>query len=271
MFLRLCTRAPRTRISSISPGRGTAPVAPGFAPAEVAPAALPPPDALRPTETPAVSASPRGSLSKGSVAMCVNLILYARPSSAQNRSSPRKSPSGALPSSYDCTNGTGLVSNFYKQLRSLGGRLGRSLWYVVFTLLVVVALFGLGIAVYLAHVRASASALINSAREIRTTSDAEREIAAWKRRSGNHFWQESDQPGGDHNYDAQIANLAIARLHLVRPTAVTVGITMRSGRLRCVTVIEMTGWQPVTAVAINEWFDSGMPSRTLLREGHSAL
>lgn len=149
--------------------------------------------------------------------------------------------------------------------------MGRSLWYVVCTLLVAVALFGLGIAVYLAHIRASASALINSAREIRTTSDAEREIAAWKGRSGNDFWQESDQPGGDHNYDAQIANLAIARLHLVQPTAVTVGITMRSGRLRCVTVIEMTGWQPVTAVAINEWFDSGMPSRTLLREGHSAL
>ena len=163
------------------------------------------------------------------------------------------------------------MSNFYKQLRSLGGRLGRSLWYVVFTLLVVVALFGLGIAVYLAHVRASASALINSAREIRTTSDAEREIAAWKRRSGNHFWQESDQPGGDHNYDAQIANLAIARLHLVRPTAVTVGITMRSGRLRCVTVIEMTGWQPVAAVEINEWFDSGMPTRIHVTLSHRPL
>src|SRR5580704_5043790 len=64
----------------MSPGRGTPPAAPALAPAVF------PAGALRPTETPCVSASPRGSLSKGSVAMCVNLTLYARPSSRQNRS-----------------------------------------------------------------------------------------------------------------------------------------------------------------------------------------
>jgi hypothetical protein len=122
-------------------------------------------------------------------------------------------------------------------------------------------LFGVGIAVYLTHIRTSAAALIISAREIRTKADADREIAAWKKRSGKHFWQESDHPGGDHNYDAQIVNLLIARLRVVEPTGVTVGITMRDGKLRCVTVIESTGWYPVASVWIDEWFDERMPNR----------
>ena len=75
------------------------------------------------------------------------------------------------------------------------------------------------------------------------------------------FWQEGDRAGGDHNYDAQIANLAIARLHIVEPTGVTVGVTMRDGELRSVTVIESTGWYPVASVWIQEWFDEGMPNR----------
>lgn len=90
-----------------------------------------------------------------------------------------------------------------------------------------VALCGLGIAAYLNHVRASATALINSVVEIRTKNDAEREIAAWRKRSGKDFWQESDHPGWGHNYDAQIVSLVIARLRVVEPIGVTVGITMR--------------------------------------------
>jgi hypothetical protein len=130
------------------------------------------------------------------------------------------------------------------------------------------ALFGIGIAVYLVHIRASAAALINSAREIRTKADAEREIAAWRTRSGKEFWTESDHLGGDHNYDAQIVNLPIARLHIVEPTGVTVGVTMRAGELRSVTVIESTGWYPVASVWIQEWFDEGMPNRFHVR-GHA--
>lgn len=80
-----------------------------------------------------------------------------------------------------------------------------------------------GTATYLAHIRGMATALIASAREIRTTQDAEREIAAWKARAGNEFWTESDHPGGDHNYDAQIVNLSIARFRIVQPTGVTCG------------------------------------------------
>jgi hypothetical protein len=123
------------------------------------------------------------------------------------------------------------------------------------------ALFAAGIALYLTHIRNSATALISSARTIRTRADADREIAAWRQRSGKDFWQESDHPGGDHNYDAQIANLAIARLRIVQPTGVTVGITINDGKLRCVTVIESVGWYPVASVWINEWFDEPMSKR----------
>ena len=128
-------------------------------------------------------------------------------------------------------------------------------------MLVVVALSGLGIAAYLTHLRASATALINSAREIRTTADAERVIAAWKERSGKDFWEESDHPGGDHNYDAQIVNLTLAHLHVVQPTGLTVGITMRDGQLWSVAVIESTGWYPVASVWAQEWFDEKIPKR----------
>jgi hypothetical protein len=123
------------------------------------------------------------------------------------------------------------------------------------------ALFTLSVAAYLNHLRSTATALLNSAKEIRTKADAEREIAGWRTRSGKDFWQESDHPGGDHNYDAQIVNLPIARLHIVEPTGVTVGVTMCDGELRSVTVIESTGWYPVASVWIQEWFDEKMPNR----------
>ena len=126
---------------------------------------------------------------------------------------------------------------------------------------------GLAIPVYLAHLRHSATALINSARQIRNKADAEREIAFWRDRAGKDFWQESDHLGGDHNYDAQIENLVIARLRIVEPTGVTVGITMHDGRLRCVTVIESTGWFPVASVGANEWFED--PPSRLRVGGHN--
>jgi len=126
----------------------------------------------------------------------------------------------------------------------------------------------LGISVYLARLHALASALISSASEIRTKADADREIAAWSKRFGKDFWAESDHPGGDHNYDAQIVNLTLARLHVVQPTGVTVGITMRNGQLWSVAVIESTGWYPVASVWVQEWFDEKMPKRIRVF-GHS--
>jgi hypothetical protein len=119
----------------------------------------------------------------------------------------------------------------------------------------------LGILAYLVRLHAVASALITSAYEIRTKADADHAIAAWAERFGKDFWEESDNPGGDHNYDAQIVNLRLARLHVVQPTGVTVGITMRNGELWSVAVIESTGWYPVASVWVQEWFDDKIPKR----------
>jgi hypothetical protein len=142
------------------------------------------------------------------------------------------------------------------------GRLTRG-WVLtaLWIFLAVVALLALGVEAYLSHLRSSATALINSAREIRTKADAEREITAWRTRSGRDFWEESDHPGGDHSYDAVIENLTLARLHIVEPTGVSVGITMRDGQLWSVAVIESTGWYPVASVWVQEWFDEKMPKR----------
>ena len=124
------------------------------------------------------------------------------------------------------------------------------------------ALFGLGIAAYPNHVQGSATALIKSARVIRTTADAEREIAAWRRRSGNEFWVES-RDGSEKTYEAQIVN-GIARLGLVELTEVTVDVTMHDGNLRRITVTEWTAWYPLESVWIEEWFDAGLPNRLLV-------
>ena len=91
---------------------------------------------------------------------------------------------------------------------------------VLAVLLFLVAVLGLGVAAYATHLRPTATALVNSAPEIRTTADAEREIAAWSKRPGKGFWIEPNYPGGDHNYDARIVNLPITRLHVVEPTGV---------------------------------------------------
>jgi hypothetical protein len=124
-----------------------------------------------------------------------------------------------------------------------------------------VSVCALGILVYLVRLHAVASALVVSASEVRTKADAEREIANWRKRFGKDFWEESDHPGGDHNYDAQIASVTLARLHIVQPTALTVGIAMRDGQLWSVVVIESTGWYPVASVWVQEWFDEKMLKR----------
>ena len=36
---------------------------------------------------------------------------------------------------------------------------------------------------------------------------------------------------------------------------------MRDGKLRCVTVIEATGWYPTASVFIQKWFDEDAPNR----------
>jgi hypothetical protein len=127
------------------------------------------------------------------------------------------------------------------------------------------AVLGLGFALpvatvvgYASHTQSSVDALVASAREIKTSKDAEREIAAWQSRSGEHFWEQSTQLDGDHTYDGHIENKILSRLYLAEPTNVTVGITMKDGNLRSVTVVMFTGRTKTTTkgVWIQEWFDS---------------
>jgi len=135
---------------------------------------------------------------------------------------------------------------------------------VIVVLSVAFCLAGVAITIYAVHVRASATALIESARAIRSKADAQHEITVWRSRSGRQFWQESDHPGGDHNYDGQIDNLLVARLGLLKPTSITLSVTMRAGELRCVTLIMSTGRYPSdgASVWIQEWFDSGISDRS---------
>jgi len=112
------------------------------------------------------------------------------------------------------------------------------------------------------HIRASATDLISSARHIYSTADARREVASWRSRAGEHFWQESDSPGGDHNYDGQIGNGLMSRLYVAEPAVLTVSVTMRGDDLRSVTVILTTGGRrnSTASVWVQEWFDSKQPS-----------
>jgi len=123
-------------------------------------------------------------------------------------------------------------------------------------------LFLFGIVAYTVHIHGSALALTASAANIRSTGDAVEEIANWRKREGQLFWRESDQPGGDHNYDAQIENLSLSRFRIVEPTEVTLGITMRGGELRSVTLVMTTGRKPSvsSSVWVQEWFDAGGPA-----------
>ena len=135
----------------------------------------------------------------------------------------------------------------------------RAGWCKTILVVLFVVLAAVIVVAHLVRVRSKATALIASVSEIRSTEDAKREIAAWKAREGTRFWTETDHPGGEHDYDAQIVNLPVARLRIVKPTEVIVSVTMRDGMLRSVTVIESTGWYPVASVWIQEWFDENLP------------
>ena len=120
-------------------------------------------------------------------------------------------------------------------------------------------LLAAGIGAYAAHIRASATALIESARRIHSTTDAQHEIAILRNGSGSQFWQESDHLGGEHNFDGQIENLLLARTGVVEPAAVTLSITMHGGELRCITLMMTAGRAPTgtPSIWVQEWFDQG--------------
>jgi len=121
----------------------------------------------------------------------------------------------------------------------------------------VLGLIALGLVGYSIHLEKSAKDLVDSVRQVHSTEDAERMIESWGKRSGKHFWQESDHLGGEHNFDAQIDNTPLSRLHVWEPTVVTAGFTMRGHELRSAVVIMTTGRRPDTtsSVWVQEWFE----------------
>jgi hypothetical protein len=115
-----------------------------------------------------------------------------------------------------------------------------------------------GVAAYAARVSSSAQALISSASEIHSTSDAERQIAAWRNRSGWSFWQEKSTPSGDHTYDIHVENGLLHHLRIVPPTMVGMTISMHDGELRSIILTMFSGRDPSTTsgVWVQEWFAS---------------
>lgn len=122
-------------------------------------------------------------------------------------------------------------------------------------------LIAVGLAAYAVRVRACAQSLINSASQIHTVADAEREITAWRKRSDVRLNEETSHDG-DHSYDIRADNSLLYRLHIAPPTMVGMTITVRDGQLRSIILAMFTGREPNTTsgVWVQEWFESGAAS-----------
>jgi hypothetical protein len=127
------------------------------------------------------------------------------------------------------------------------------------TLLAVLLVIGmcvLAVFAYVLRVRASAKALIDSAVSIRSTADAERQIAVWRKCSGCSFWEATKTGDGDQNYDIHVENGFIGRLGLTEPAMVGMTVSLRNGELRYVTLVMFSGGGqgPNAGVWVQEWF-----------------
>jgi len=130
-------------------------------------------------------------------------------------------------------------------------------------------LSAIGAEIYAYRVRARDKELVKSALRIRSTADAKDEIEDMRKRFGNSFWEESDHLGGDHNYDAQVHNLSIARFLIVAPTVLNRGAAIRNGQLHYVVVTMASGqrgFAPSAHVWIQEWFGPAQSSHMHVSE-----
>ncbi|MGO8792470.1 MAG: hypothetical protein ACLQVL_34495 [Terriglobia bacterium] len=107
-------------------------------------------------------------------------------------------------------------------------------------------------------VRASARALIESAKDIRTTADAERQISVWRGSTLAEVIEERPNRFGEQNYTIRLTNSILWRIRVVPPTVLGMTIIMRRGDLRSIIVVMTSGWRPNTTsgVWVQEWFDS---------------
>ena len=119
-------------------------------------------------------------------------------------------------------------------------------------LLLVLSLFMAVLVIYGACLQATAKALIMSAKEIRTTADAERQITVWRGRRLVTFSDEPIELGGDKVYAVQVLNSILSKLRIVQPRSLEMTIRMRGGKLRSVWLVFING--PAYGTAIAEWF-----------------
>lgn len=138
-------------------------------------------------------------------------------------------------------------------------------------LLLAFFLFTAVLVLYGAYLRSSAKALINSAKDIRSTADAQRQIAAWRGRPLVEVVDEQPQTpvlGGDQSYEVALLNTVLSKLRIARPTMAQMTITMRGGKLRSIFLLMWSGREPSPpGVLIMEWFIPD-PSRRFHVDGH---
>ena len=122
--------------------------------------------------------------------------------------------------------------------------------------IVLMLLITIGIFVYAVHVCSSAQKLIDSARTIHSSADAERVISDWKKWSDQHSFNERVLPDGNHAYSLKVENRLLNRLRIVPLTTVSMAVTMRNGELQSILVVMFTGNEPNTTagVWVQEWF-----------------
>ena len=125
-------------------------------------------------------------------------------------------------------------------------------------LVVVGAAVVIGLLAYGLRIRSSATDLLDSARRVRSTADAKREIAVWQSRTGRDF-SEREVTGGDHEYDIDVDNGLLGKLGVTPPAMLGVTIALRNGDLRFVEAAMFAGKGAgsTAGVLIREWFAAG--------------
>ena len=125
----------------------------------------------------------------------------------------------------------------------------RGLLVCLISMIAVAAVVG----IYAIHLRTSAQALIASAKQIRSPSEAEDQIALWRR---NFRGKYSEEPGDDGSRVCQVRldNRLLYWLHLVPPTQLTVSIEMREKSLRGIFVVMTTQANGSASAWVQETF-----------------
>jgi hypothetical protein len=137
----------------------------------------------------------------------------------------------------------------------------RAVRWVLLTVTLITGVLVLGTTAYAVHLHFISAALITSAREIRTTGDAQREINAWSKHIGSESWTDSYDEGHATRYFVRVSNRGISRLHLAAWSALTMRVTLRDERLLSVSLEMET---PTAPVVVEERFKSGMPDKFYL-------